>query len=1156
MFSCQICESTNQTVLNQTILWPETLQRQFATSSPPCLNENFFIIRRPCTAIGWAPEPNCAFLQNKLTRCPENFTFSEQHDICYIITDRVQFPPNCPFDNSLSFQDYVNKVNVGVPIWVPAHRSISNSSTGRLEWIEKSDLYGEEIEVKYRIIEGVNLKNCLIYNVSEYRAVHCDEYYSAVCAYRPLQNQENTYCQQKLNNPNCFPADFDNSTSCFCIRILDREAPRSEICTYYAEFIYPYQNVFPSDKVCWIGLEKRNMEFWWSTSDQLITYSAWTNNTSFRNTFGAVNDSSGWTLTSNTTNLSCGICKQTITSDSSKLLLHYDKENRMLVLQIYLPENLMIMNTSANHHVKCFTDTFTSQFKAKYPEDFIIENSGNFTIYRYNASSNGPGLYWCEAFHYPLLELITSDAVFVHDRTIHGNEYVLWLSFSYDEGTDPTVTNAAKLVTSAFSKAKNSSRLLQSIREMKILDVNETVHTSKVVLHITAKVNSDLDREKEFIEMQSILDSVSEEIAGMKSVDKFLSSHFCYKSETFIDNLTLHWDSTDVGYSATSNEICILETGVLARRNCEGNFVEGAFWAEFNETCSNNMRRSPVTDHLNNLLDSNSTAESIIKNLTEISEYYEHFEVIDIFLIARVLRKVIDDNVDLNSTAIIISNIINSNRSVLMASQNNLNSTNEILYYFDRIMINSNMPEEESHVKIVERNIVILIAHIVHGITGIIIRGNSSTDMISEVVYRNSTWQEIFEREDLISAILIPEELVQQLEESSVEDPRLIITVFMQDSLFNEENDGNVSNVSKVFGVLIPDFEGKFVKPLEMVFKADDSDGNKTCGFWKFRTASINSDASSWVIDGTGSLLENHTDYVLCEFWHVTHFAMLVIQDGNILNYDSDLIKFLDVTTDINCGLSLFGIGGILFTALLFKNWRRNTGNQILINFVFAIALQIMLLYVSAKIKEATSNKIMCICVGALLHYSVVSEFCWMLVIAILQFKRFVQVFGGPPKWVLVKASVTGWVIPLLPVVVLIAIEPENYTKNGSGICYPSFMAFYLALLLPVALILVVNIIIYIIILSDVFYKKAETAHCVNTELILQWRLVILLFFMLGITWTFALLAYAYEAAIFLVLFCFTATLQGFILFMFFVVFNKSTRMLYTKLFKKCCFRF
>lgn len=1081
--------------------------------------------------------------------------YLEQNNICYTVLNATAFPPSCPFEDSLSFSDYVDKIPGMLPVWVPVQRNVTNGSMGRFQWIEKSVLYGEEIEIKYEISEGFGVKNCLIYDGSVYTAVSCEEYYSAICAYRPLQSQANNYCQQKHNNPDCFPSDFNATTSCFCITTTEHEASKSEICTNYAEFIHPHQNIFPSSDTCWIGLERDNIKFWWTSSDQLLSYTAWDVNTDFSqmNIYGAAHYSSKWILTPSNAFLSCGICEQTVSFGDAQLLLRYNKTMRMLQLEVHSGDNLKVLDSDLNH-VKCFTDTYTSLFKAKYPESFPArEDLENYTVYSYNGSVSGPGFYWCEAFLYPSLQLIRSDAVFVHDRTVHGNEYVLWLTFNYERCTDPTITNAANLVISAFSKVPNSSRLLKSIREMKVADVDETARTSQVIVHITAEVDTGLDREEEYSQMLCIVDSVMKDINGLRSVDKFLSSHFCYKSETDAGDITLHWESINIGHSATPTEICILENGVLARRNCEGNFVDGASWAEFNDTCANNLQRSRVTDNLNDLLESNDTAGNIVANLTTISEFYEQFEAIDIFLISRILRQVSAEDVSLNQTAKIISNVIKSKRSILIASQSNLNSTNDILYYFDRIMISSNVLSQGVPAKIIEENVIILIADIQHNISGIAI-SESATGLVAEIVHKNTSWQSVLEKE-ILSAILLPDELIQQLEESSVEDPKLIITVFSKDALFNEEDESEIADVSKVFGVVIPGFKETFQAPIQIAFKATDTDRKKTCGFWKFRTQNVDSEGSSWAVDGNTSFFENQTDYVFCEFWHVTHFAMLILDTGH-LNFDEDLMKFLDIATDINCGLSLFGLAGILLTALLFKNWRRNTGNQILINFVFAISLQIVMMYVSARVKETTTTKSLCICSGALLHYSVVSEFCWMLVIAILQFKRFVQVFGGPPRWVLVKACVTGWVLPLVPVVTLIAVNPENYTLSGSGLCYPSYMGFYLALLLPVSLVLVANIIIYIIILSDVFYKKAETTHCVNAELIFQWRLVILLFFMLGITWTFALLTYAYEAVIFLVLFCFTATLQGFVLFMFFIVFNKNTRTLYVKLFKRCCFSF
>lgn len=850
----------------------------------------------------------------------------ETSDICYTITDSKQFSPECPFEDPVPFKQYIGVIPHDNPIWVPVYRNFSSNSIGRLEWTEASDLYGEEVDMDYTT-EDDELKNCLIYVDSIYKAVSCDEQYSTVCAYRPLQSQENNYCQQKLNNPDCFPSDFGATTSCFCINNLESATSRSKVCESYAEFIYPYQNIFPDSQICWIGLEKDSESYIWYSSKQPITYSAWSSHTLFHYKYGAVRYTSDWILTRSDANLSCGICEETLSSNEwSSLHLRYDSESKKLILTAMFPENLKIMDTDGNH-VKCFTDTDALLFKAKHPDFYTVEPNEKYTTYRYNASESGPGYYWCEAFLYPSLELVRSNAILVYDRSQFGNEYVLWLIMTYTD--DATVTKAAALLTSAFSKLPNGSRLVKSIREMKILDFNEEERYSRVIVHITSEVTTGYDREKEYEEMQDVVNTVIDSIApNVNAIEKFLTSDFCYKSVIITEDDTLNFDSTDLGYSATPNEICITQNGTLARRNCEGNFIEGAYWGEFNEVCSNSLQRSDVTDDLNELLGSNHTVENIITNLTQISEQYERLEVIDIFLISRILRQISNEDVDLQKTATVISNIVNSNRTVLMSSQNNLNSTNDILYHFDRIMMSSQVLNEETHVKIEENNIIILIADILHDIRGIFLT-QSDMSIKAEIAYRNTSWQEILDNENLIAAIMIPFQLIQQLE-TALDAPKLIITVFMKDSLFNEESESKVADLSKIFGVIIPDFHEDFKAPIQMIFRAEGEDRNKTCGYWKFKSSIINSESSAWVSDGTTALLTNRSDaLVLCQFWHATHFAMLVLNDDSLMEFNPDLKRFLDITTDINCALSLFGLAGILLTALLFKSWRRNTGNQV-----------------------------------------------------------------------------------------------------------------------------------------------------------------------------------------------------------------------------------
>jgi hypothetical protein len=85
-----------------------------------------------------------------------------------------------------------------------------------------------------------------------------------------------------------------------------------------------------------------------------------------------------------------------------------------------------------------------------------------------------------------------------------------------------------------------------------------------------------------------------------------------------------------------------------------------------------------------------------------------------------------------------------------------------------------------------------------------------------------------------------------------------------------------------------------------------------------------------------------------------------------------------------------------------------------------------------------------------------------------------------------------------------------------------------------------------------VINKKTECSAVGSDDAVYQWRLVVLLFFMLGLTWIFGIFSELDFGVVFVYLFCSTATLQGFIVFLFFIVFNANTRYLYSRAFRRC----
>jgi len=135
---------------------------------------------------------------------------------------------------------------------------------------------------------------------------------------------------------------------------------------------------------------------------------------------------------------------------------------------------------------------------------------------------------------------------------------------------------------------------------------------------------------------------------------------------------------------------------------------------------------------------------------------------------------------------------------------------------------------------------------------------------------------------------------------------------------------------------------------------------------------------------------------------------------------------------------------------------------QILLNLSASIGLT-MAVFLAIALDGGASSDASCITLGVLLHYSVLASFCWMLVSASLQFLRFVVVLSSRPPHFLLKGALFGWVLPLLPVVILLIIGPSKtypQTSSGSGFCYPSGIPLILAVILPVAAAVIANLVV------------------------------------------------------------------------------------------------
>lgn len=310
-----------------------------------------------------------------------------------------------------------------------------------------------------------------------------------------------------------------------------------------------------------------------------------------------------------------------------------------------------------------------------------------------------------------------------------------------------------------------------------------------------------------------------------------------------------------------------------------------------------------------------------------------------------------------------------------------------------------------------------------------------------------------------------------------------------------------------------------------------------------------------------GSALVNFNDLVLCQTTNTVWFGALVGLDTKP-TFSSDNIVLrvlmgytLDVISIVGCCLSLFGLICIWITAICCRKWRLQASNKLLLNMCLVLTL-LMAYFLFINLPDARdgivnlTNPNTCIAEGAFLQYIILVLFLWMFFLAILQYQRYIVVIGvQKPQYYILKYALAAWVLPVIPTALVLYFDSNSYLPLSTGfnenasICYPKGLSFNLSLLLPISIISLANSAIFIYILVSVQRSLTKFRSKKDRNMIYkQLRLSILLFFLLGISWLFGLLAHLDQSGVLAFLFCITATLQGFVLFIYFVVIDDNVK--------------
>lgn len=250
---------------------------------------------------------------------------------------------------------------------------------------------------------------------------------------------------------------------------------------------------------------------------------------------------------------------------------------------------------------------------------------------------------------------------------------------------------------------------------------------------------------------------------------------------------------------------------------------------------------------------------------------------------------------------------------------------------------------------------------------------------------------------------------------------------------------------------------------------------------------------------------------------------MLVNGDDNL---DENTKNILNIITIAGTILSSSGVVLILLTAIVFKKWRNVKFNITQLNFLLSTIFTTVCLFLADYVPSGS----FCITIGIFLHYAIISQFCWMLIMSYLAYKKYVVVFNVHIRKLKEKTYFMGWIVPIIPIMVIALIDIQEYDRNSkTSLCYLHDLYFKIGILLPICLILTTNLVFYVlIVLSLTILRPLQKVHQGEISKIL--RLIALLTFQMGLVWIFGIILTFNDNLVVSYIFAIGCSIQGFII--------------------------
>ncbi|XP_029948734.1 adhesion G-protein coupled receptor G5 isoform X2 [Salarias fasciatus] len=319
------------------------------------------------------------------------------------------------------------------------------------------------------------------------------------------------------------------------------------------------------------------------------------------------------------------------------------------------------------------------------------------------------------------------------------------------------------------------------------------------------------------------------------------------------------------------------------------------------------------------------------------------------------------------------------------------------------------------------------------------------------------------------------------------------------------------------------------------------------CQFYDFSTRKFNK---------SGCDTEWHRDRgsITCSCDHLTYFGILLLSPIDVSDKDQEILTYI---TLIGCSLSLFFL---LITVLLFatnSQMRADLSVKVHVNLAIALIL-LNLHFLPSQAAAALQSDGPCLYVAVGLHYSLLATLAWMALEGYHLYRLFIKVFNIYVRWYLLKLSVVGWGLPAVIVSLVAIIDTDSYGRvsmdssnpNATEICYITDNTVKMVTTLGVfCFVFLFNFIMF-----GVSVKRIMSFHfrkeCGQRERGRSKRAACTLLgisALLGITWGLVFFSQGSLTTPGLYAFCILNSLQGFFIFLWFVLSLRKTRNLSTK---------